>query len=228
MIKITNIGTSFRNNWILETPVGIIAVDTGMPLSATRFLNRFKKRWTIDKLKYVFLTHAHNDHAGFLSELLQHTTVAIVLSESSRQILADGHPNENHEYTNWLGKILERVMTSSMGAYPTVTDTSRMRVVRDDDGFFEEMGIPARAVFLPGHTSDSIGLHLYEDHVILCGDAALNLPLLNANRHTVLIENNRDYHASWDKMISLNPQLIYPGHGKPFPATDLKKYRDIM
>jgi len=225
MIKISNIGTAIRNNWILETSIGIIAVDTGLPSDAAKFITRFKKRWNIDELKYIFLTHAHNDHAGFLKELLTQTAAKVILCESSRLILADGHPNEKHEYKNWLGRILEHSMSGPIGAYLAVTDLSRMKIVSDNDSFFEDMGVPMRVVFLPGHTSDSIGLHLYENDAVICGDAAMNRPPLNSNRHTVLIENINSYHHSWDRMLSMGASTIYPGHGKPFSCSDLKKYR---
>ena len=228
MIKISNIGTATRNNWILETAKGIIAVDTGLPGQAEGFLKRFRKKWPEEGLKYIFLTHAHNDHAGFIAELLAKTTAQLVLCEKSQHIIADGHPREKHEYKNWLGKILERAMQSLSAAYPAVTDTSRMKIVYDDDRFFEDFGIPARVVFLPGHTSDSIGLYLYENDAIICGDAAMNRPPLNANRHTVVIKNLSEYHRSWDKMLSMNSAMIYPGHGKPFGAADLKKYYSFM
>jgi glyoxylase-like metal-dependent hydrolase (beta-lactamase superfamily II) len=224
MNRIVNIGTFSRNNWIVDTPKGIIAVDTGMANDTAKFLNRFGRQWALDKLKYIFLTHAHNDHAGFVGELLKRTNAIVVLCETSRRIIEIGHPNEKHEYVNWIGKLLERAMASRIGAYPAVTDKNRMRIVSDGDCFFEELGIPARVVFLPGHSTDSIGLFLYEDRALFCGDAAMNIPFLNANRHTVLIEHRAEFRASWEKALSLNPSIIYPGHGKPFPAADLKKY----
>ena len=72
MVKILNIGSYTRNNWIIETSAGIIAVDTGLPNSVYKFVKRYTKQWRVEDLKYIFLTHAHNDHAGFLKSLLEH------------------------------------------------------------------------------------------------------------------------------------------------------------
>jgi len=228
MIKILNIGTVTRNNWILETPNGVIAVDTGLPGQSKEFLKKFKKNWHEDDLKYIFLTHAHIDHAGFLAELLAQSQTRLVLSDESRRALAMGSKTEPHEYRNWLGRILEKSMINALGKYPVFDDISRMVIVRDNDTFFEDMGIPARVVFLPGHTDDSIGLHLYDDRIIICGDAAMNRPPLNANRNIVLIESIDKYQRSWERMLSMNVDKIYPAHGKPFSAKDLMKYSHYL
>ena len=225
MIRISNIGTATRNNWILETHIGIIAVDTGLPGQSERFLKRFGKYWPVNELKYIFLTHAHIDHAGFLSELMQKTDARLILCEEASKVLAVGQNIEKHEYKNWLGRVLEKNMLGANGKYPIFSDLSRMDIVYDNDLFFKDVGVHADVVFLPGHTSDSIGLYLYENNSIICGDAAMNSPPFNRNRHTGLIEDLHLFHCSWDRMISLNADMIYPGHGKPFPSHDLVKYR---
>ena len=228
MIKVSNIGTATRNNWILETPDGIIAVDTGLPGQSDGFLNRFRKKWPLSTLKYIFLTHAHVDHAGFLAELLDKTEARLILCEESRKILATGLNDEAHEYRNWIGKILEKSMSGATGKYTPVTDTSRMDIVSDNDSLFEKLRFPVRVVFLPGHTKDSTGLYLYENNIIICGDAAMNRPLLNANRHTLMIEDIAEYHRSWERMLSMKIVDIYPGHGKPFKVDELAKYRNYL
>lgn len=228
MIRISNIGTMTWNNWILETQNGIIAVDTGMPGKSDLFLKRFRKNRQIDDLKFLFLTHAHIDHAGFVSELMEKTGTRLVLCEETRKILAIGQNTGPHEYKNWLGVILEKTMQSNQGKYPVVTDASRMDIIKDDDPFFADIGIPARVVFLPGHSPDSIGLHLYENKIIICGDAAMNRPLLNSNRTTCIIEDVDSFNKSWDRILQLGVEIIYPGHGKPFNSKDLVKYKNYI
>ena len=43
-IEAYNIGNYVVNNFILRTPLGIIAIDTGYPGDVARFLQRFQKR----------------------------------------------------------------------------------------------------------------------------------------------------------------------------------------
>jgi glyoxylase-like metal-dependent hydrolase (beta-lactamase superfamily II) len=226
MITISNIGTSTRNNWILETPVGIIAIDTGLPGQSDGFLARFSKHWRKEDLAYIFITHAHIDHAGFGAELLAKTTAKLILGEQSLVALKAGRYDANYIYKNWLGKLLDRHTKSRSGSYPPISDMARITIANDT--FFEKIGVKAHVIDLPGHTTDSIGLFLPENNVVFCGDAAMNRPPFNANRHTVIIENIRDFYESWDSVIKINPDMIYPGHGTAFQVGDLVTYRNWL
>jgi glyoxylase-like metal-dependent hydrolase (beta-lactamase superfamily II) len=227
-MKISKIGSRINNNWLIETPDGVIAIDTGPSDDASRFWNNLKQRGAIDDLRYVFLTHAHGDHAGFIDEVLAKTNAAVIVSDETQKILADGKPPIKYEYKNLLGKIITKIMPSLINAYPMMRETNRLQTVSDGDLLYGSLGIKAEVIYLSGHTSDSIGLFLPDENILFCGDAAMNVPLFNANRHIILIESIRDYKSFWDKIIEKNPNLIYPAHGKPFPVSDLIKYREYL
>jgi glyoxylase-like metal-dependent hydrolase (beta-lactamase superfamily II) len=78
---------------------------------------------------------------------------------------------------------------------------------------------------LPGHTADSIGVLAEGD--LFCGDAAMN-GFPSIKRTTILIENLKDYAGSWDIMMRSNAKTIYPSHGKPFPVSDLIRFRKFV
>ena len=66
-MKIMNVGDRIMNTWVCEGPDGYIMIDTGYPekmKSVEKRLKRYGIDWT--DIRYVFLTHAHDDHAGFL------------------------------------------------------------------------------------------------------------------------------------------------------------------
>ena len=83
-IKVHNLGGYVLNNYLLETPLGVIAIDTGYPGGAQGFLRRFARHWPLTELKYVFLTHHHDDHAGFLKDLLAACDARVVLHPLAR------------------------------------------------------------------------------------------------------------------------------------------------
>lgn len=71
-MKILNVGDRIMNTWIYRIPDGYVMIDTGYPNQLRRVEKRMRKhgiRW--EDIRYVFLTHAHDDHAGFLNELLE-------------------------------------------------------------------------------------------------------------------------------------------------------------
>ena len=78
-IEAYNIGNYVVNNYILRTPLGIIAIDTGYPGDEARFLQRFQKRWPLSELNYIYLTHHHDDHAGFLGALMGRCDAKVIL-----------------------------------------------------------------------------------------------------------------------------------------------------
>ncbi len=227
-IRVHNIGWYALNSYLLETPMGIIAIDTGYPGGAAGFVRRFTRRWPLTQLKYVFLTHHHDDHAGFLKDLLGVCDAKVVLSPLALPCLLAGRSAEppgagySSRPASWFSLVKRNF------SFPPVDPGDRAILVRDEgDQPFEGLGLPIRVLTLPGHTADSIGLFLPETGQLFCGDAAMNAGISVA-RHTIWIEDPAEFGASWDRMLSRSPRRIYPAHGAPFPPSDLVKYRRYL
>ena len=58
---------------------------------------------------------------------------------------------------------------------------------------------------------------------LFCGDAAMN-GFPSRRRTIIWIEDLQQYKESWKRIAELDPDTLYPGHGKPFKTEDLKKY----
>ncbi len=227
-IHVHDLGGYVVKNYLLETPKGWIAIDTGYPGGEAGFRKRLSKRCDIRALKYIFLTHAHDDHAGFLAALLQETAAQVVLHPAAIALLKTGCNADppGGGYATRLASLFGLVKRSF--AYPPVELGERaIPVAGEHDQIFEAMGLPLRIVFLPGHTADSIGLFLPESGALFCGDAAMNA-VISLGRHTIWIDDVPEFQRSWDKMIALRPSGIYPSHGLPFSPKDLEKYRNFM
>lgn len=224
-IQIHNIGSYMLRNYLLETPLGWIALDSGYAGGFVAYKKRLERLTELDRVKFVFLTHSHNDHAGFLRELLAESCARLVAHENSLPRLASGTNAmpEGTGFTSHLGVAMHTMMQHSSFP-PVVPDESAIILKSEDDQPFLAEGLPIRVLFLPGHTADSIGLFLEETRELLCGDAAGNAIIAPA-RQAVLMENPHAFAASWDKIIALNPSRIYPSHGNSFSATDLVKFR---
>lgn len=228
-IKIYEIGRYVVRNYILETPDGVIVIDTGYPGGFPKFKAAFEKRWPLSAVKYIFLTHHHDDHAGFLAELIAETDAPVILHPLALDYLATGqsHDTPGAGYSSFIASLYSRVHKDF--SFPPVIVPENRAIIIDSEETqpFEERGLPIKVLLLPGHTDDSIGLYLPETGEIFCGDAAMNA-VISIARHTIWIENAAEFGRSWDKMLSLNPTGIYPSHGNPFPPSDLVHYRHYL
>ena len=227
-VRIHEIGNYMLRQYLLETPQGWIALDSGYAGGYAAYKRKLDKLVAIDRIQHVFLTHTHNDHAGFLDELLKKSGAVFVAHEESLPRLASGENAmpDGTGFTSRMGVLLSALMKHSSFP-PVVPDERAILLKSEDDQPFLAAGLPIRVVFLPGHTADSIGLYLEETRELLCGDAAGNAIIAPA-RQAILIEDVPTFAASWDKMIALNPSRIYPSHGNPFGVADLARYRDKL
>ncbi len=227
-IRIHEIGNYALRNYLLETPLGWIAIDSGYAGGFSAYRKRLERLTPLSSIKFVFLTHAHNDHAGFLGELLEQSGARLVASEKSLPRLASGE-NAMPDGTGFTsrGALLLSAMMKHSGFPPVVPDASAILLTNQDDQPFLAMGLPIRILFLPGHTADSVALLLEETGDLLCGDAAAKFFLAPA-RQAILMEQLSKFGKSWERMLAAKPTRIYPSHGNPFPPEDLAKYRHCL
>lgn len=226
---IHQIGNYIVKNYLLETPVGIVALDTGYPGGFPTFRKRFEEKFPLSALRYILITHHHDDHVGFLNELIAATDATVLLHPLALQYIAAGKNNQppGAGYSSFPGSLFGR-LKKDFSFPPVQIPADRLRVVApEQDQVFEDLGLPFRILFLPGHTDDSIGVFLPESGVLFCGDAAMNA-VISVARHTIWIDDAAQFGKSWDTMLSHSPGMIYPSHGSPFKAGDLVRYRHYL
>lgn len=228
-MKILNVGNRVMNTFVYKAPCGYVMIDTGYEGSFKSVEKKLRDSgMSFEDISYVFLTHAHDDHAGFLNELLSKTTkLKVIASSKAKPTLKRGQNSFEGGCSNFLALFFCKVMAllgKGEHRFPGVEDKYFRRFIEiTDDNISEiEKLLGGKILFTPGHTSDSVSLQT--DDVIFCGDAAMNgLPSLN--RITIWIENKADFEKSWDGLTESNAKKIYPAHGKPFPVKNLEKYK---
>lgn len=222
---IINLGNRIVNNYLITGEGGHILIDTGYQNGFRRFQKKLKKAGIDPKdIKILFLTHAHDDHAGFLNDVLAMTDANVVLHPKAIEGLRRGQNSFEGGCSSRLAYFFCLVLAMlGKGAhrYPALREEYMNRLVTIDSDALHAMDLPFQVIETPGHTTDHIAL--LKDGILFCGDAAMN-NFPSIHRVIIWIENLQQYIHSWETIININPVMLYPAHGKPFQTTDLKKY----
>ena len=228
-MDIFNVGNRIMNTYVYPFKDGYVMVDTGYEHSlkaVERKLNQ--KNIKLSDIKYVFLTHAHDDHAGFLNELLgKNKDIKVIMSDKSMPTLKRGQ----NSFEGGCSTLLTWIFCKLMGLvgkaehrFPVIDDTYNDRFITITEMNKAELEkiLQGEILFTPGHTADSISLKI--KNIIFCGDAAMN-GFPSIKRFIIWIENKTEFEKSWGVLINQDAEVIYPAHGKPFPKRELEKYK---
>lgn len=142
------------NMYLVEREDTLTLIDAGLPISGrsiVRFANRLNKQIT-----HVILTHAHNDHVGALSKVLQAFPQARLCVSEREAMLLQGDmsllPGEHN--------------TPIKGGVKPMSQHKVDIVLKEGDKIDD-----LRVISLPGHTPGSIGLYSEEHRYVVVGDA---------------------------------------------------------
>ena len=74
-----SLGPAGAGCYLFPTLAGYLLVDTGCERTAEELLRQLSRRIGLSELQWIFLTHAHADHAGGLEGLLKGTRARVPL-----------------------------------------------------------------------------------------------------------------------------------------------------
>ena len=225
---IQNLGGRIVNNWLYRYADGYVLIDTGYENGYKHFCKQLKKKGIAPQdIHYLFLTHAHDDHAGFLNELLAAIpNLTVIADEKALDVLRKGQNPFTGGCTGRQALTFCKVMAllgKGDHLFPPLKKEyeNRLILISDENVHDLDKVLGGKIIRTPGHTADSMSL-LLNDGTMFCGDAAMN-GFPSVNNVTIWAEDMRDFACSWEKIITLKPKKIYPGHGKPFSVSALQK-----
>ena len=225
MTQIFNLGSRIVNNYLISTDVGYILIDTGYNGGLKRFTNKLKRQRIFPKdIRYVFLTHAHDDHAGFLNEVLAATDAKVILHPKAIERLKKGQNSFEGGCSSQRAYLFCKILAlcgKGEHKFPAIKPEYLPRLITTDSEEFCALNLPFEVLETPGHTANHISLLIGDK--LFCGDAAMN-NFPSQKRVIIWIENLQQFKQSWQTILAAAPKTIYPAHGKPFPASDLQKF----
>lgn len=211
--------------YLLKCKGGYLLIDTDYPV----YYRRFKRKLAnlgivISDIKYLLLTHHHDDHAGFGAELVRSIGCRVIAHRKALLPLKQGKAKGTYKPVNRRSQIALTFYTLFHQEYnfPPLTLTPRDIVIEgDNDSLLKGIGVDGVILHTPGHSSDSISVVLSDGSAVV-GDAAMNfLRWTGMGHRPIIIQNITTMYESWRKLRERGARVIYPSHGRPFSATKL-------
>jgi glyoxylase-like metal-dependent hydrolase (beta-lactamase superfamily II) len=220
------------NTWIYPVEDGWVMIDTGYENSYAFVVKKLRSLLIQpEEIRHIFLTHAHDDHAGFLEEwMTKHPHTQVIAHEKSIEGLRKGQ-NRFVGGCSTLGAFLFFQLMALLGngehRYPRLREEHLAKIITLNEAKLEaiESELNGKILFTPGHTVDSISLLV--DGNLFCGDAAMN-GIPSSHKITIWVEDKAAFEKSWDVMLASGAKKIHPAHGSPFCPCELRKNKKFI
>jgi glyoxylase-like metal-dependent hydrolase (beta-lactamase superfamily II) len=224
------------NAYLLEgTPLTL--VDTGPKTEAAQTALETGVRdigRRIEDIRRIILTHGHSDHFGSAQWVASRSGAQVFAHPSDRPKFAGDRWVNDHLRTHFLAAGLPE---SFLGTF-----TERMRAMRrlfDAVTTFQPVGdgdtldadsSRLRVLHCPGHSLGHICLY-HDDGVLIAGDLLLEEispnPIVEFDERGTRIPTLPQYLHSLRRILLLNCDVAYPGHGGPI-ANPNARIRELI
>ncbi len=222
---------SMSSVYLLACPSGYLQIDTGYGRDYPGYRRRLAQAGIgLDEIKFLLLTHHHDDHAGFLNDLTRDADVTIIAHAEAAALLQSG-ANDTTRGGGYVNRLVKLIASVKMRLDPQWTLTfapftlreKDIRLPGDDNQVLRRLGIPGQILYTPGHCIDHLAVVL-DTGETFCGDAAANFILWAGTQYcTVFMTDMETAYRSWQKMLAAGALVIYPAHGRPFSADKLRQ-----
>ncbi|MFD2044292.1 MBL fold metallo-hydrolase [Ornithinibacillus salinisoli] len=221
IVNIIFIGNPTEEKWYL--------IDAGMPGSTEEIkrviANRFGES---SKPEAIILTHGHFDHVGTITDLIEEWKVPVYAHELEFPYLTGEKSYPEPDVTvegGMLAKISAMYPNESIdiGKYVKPLPTDHIP------------GLPEwKIIHTPGHSPGHVSLFRETDSLLISGDALITVrqdsfykvltqqPEVNGPPR-YLTTDWKAAKTSVEKLTSLNPNTVIPGHGQAMGGQELKE-----
>jgi len=234
-------GFALANVSMVITDEGLVIIDTTESKdSAREILNRFRKI-TRKPIKYIIYTHGHGDHTQG-AEVFYQPRVKVIASKQFLDFVSF-ETRLIGNWTRWARRVqsaraepdyarikvpVRQVVRADVGT----PDIIMPNITFDGEYQFELGGEVFQLFYAPGETPDTIIVWLPKKRVLFCADDYYaSFPNLSAPM--LAPRPIQGWIKSLEKMISLEPEYLVPGHtgavsGKDKVREVLTNYRDAI
>ena len=202
MIRVFVLKEQATNCYIIEDEISkeTLVIDPGGEVNKiTDVLNSLSA-----KLKYIFLTHCHADHAYGVNALRLQNDATVLIHRADYESI-------NKDSVN-------------LSTYIGLNEMHINNIMRVDEHDIIHVGdIELEVIHTPGHTKGSSSLYCKEKKMVFTGDAMFRGTWGRTDLPTGNMEEIMD--SIMEKLLKLpDDTIVYPGHGK---STMIREERPI-
>ena len=220
-MELFTIPLGFDNSYLIRERQGALLIDAGTPGQAKTFGKALDEVGVLPaEVKLIVITHGHWDHIGSARDIKEMTGAPLAMHQAECSWLETGKPPLPPGVTAW-GKIFRSIL---LAATPFIRIAPATVDIVLAEGYFSLVpyGIPGRIIPTPGHSPGSVSV-LLDNGEAFVGDLAMNqFPLCLRPGPPIFADDLGLVRRSWELLLERGAGMIYPAHGKPFPADILK------
>ena len=204
--NINMISCGMVNCYVIRGEKGDVLIDTGREEYRDHI-----ETWLMNyNISLIILTHGHADHiqnAGYFSKLYN---APVMISPYDMRIARD---NKARPYyiTTPIGRLMKKQTEMTMHLHMNRFEPS---IFADEGMDLSPYGIDGVIISLEGHTKGSIGV-LCKSSVgydLYAGDAVMNVAV---PMFPMIAESPKMAKTAIERIVTLSPDRILPGHGNP-------------
>jgi glyoxylase-like metal-dependent hydrolase (beta-lactamase superfamily II) len=203
-----------------KTPV---LFDAGMTFMGPLYLKDLKTLLEDEnRLRFIFLTHAHFDHSGACPYLKRHIEG---LQVGAHPLAAQTFIKPNAvALIRSLSKDYEDRHAAQTGKEDIFFDALQVDILLEDGMDFDPGGgLGFKVVATPGHTRDSISFYIQKLKALITGEA-VGVYDRNMTIHPEYLASYDDYLASLEKLARLDLDILMMSHYFMLTGQDAKGY----
>lgn len=225
------ISLSLTRVYLLPCAGGYLQIDAGYEHDYPAYRKGLAQAGIpLEQVRYLALTHHHDDHAGFLNQLTRDADLTLIAHRLAGDLLRGGANDRSRGggYVNRRVRFLAGLKARfdprwSLSFPPFALRERDIRLDGDDRRLLRDLDVAGTLLYTPGHCIDHLAVVL-DSGEAFCGDAAANFLTWAGTRHCCVFMTDMDQaYRSWQKLLDAGAQRIYPAHGRPFAAGQLRR-----